>query len=90
MYDLLYGFRCGLAEQLDRLLSRQRSEKALWHHQMLRQQRHHGNEQNTYILCIIAIGLLWLTPVMHEIYVILKQSDYDLLLLNKAGSSCDD
>ena len=63
MYDLLYGFRCGLAEQLDRLLSRQRSEKALWHHQMLRQQRHHGNEQNTHVLHIIYASMVCISHV---------------------------
>ncbi|XP_065913926.1 DNA repair-scaffolding protein-like [Dysidea avara] len=32
--------RCGLAEQLDRLLSQQRSEKTLWYHQVFRQHDH--------------------------------------------------
>jgi len=40
---LLCGFRCGLAEQLDRLLSQQRSEKTLWYHQVFRQHDHQGD-----------------------------------------------
>jgi len=47
---LLCGFRCGLAEQLDRLLSQQRSDKTLWYHQVFRQHDHQGDERCAKLL----------------------------------------
>lgn len=56
------GFRCGLAEQLDRLLSQQRSEKTLWYHQVFRQQDHPGNENYCKVIkiSICVFGQLFL------------------------------
>lgn len=63
-HGLLCAFRCGLAEQLDRLLSQQRSEKTLWHHQMLRQDNH-GNKINiiSLAMCESSHQCFYLTPL---------------------------
>lgn len=68
--------RYGLAEQLDRLLSQQRSDKAFWHHQMLRQQHHYDVPSGSLAVQVINIA------TSHSLFIVQAH------VIQEAGLEC--